>query len=255
MEKGIEIGTSTLKEVKEFFKFKIALLPWGAIEPHNYHLPYMTDCILAEEIAKHTSRLCKESGYNIGVLPPIYLGSQNPGQLNYNYCMHFSTETQKLVLLDIVKSLRYQGINKLIIINGHMGNCFKSIVRDLTLEFQDFQIFVVDWLNIPGKESIFENQEDHAGEIETSAMLYYRPELVHLADAGPGNCKKFNIDALNRDIAWTPRDWSKISVDSGTADPSKATVDKGKAYCDLVCKEIKSLILDLIHKPIYANKN
>lgn len=248
-----EIGKSNLKEVKKYFKYKIVLLPWGAIEPHNYHLPYLTDCILAESIAIETSKLCKEAGESyIGVLPPLYLGSQNPGQLENPYCIHFNTETQKLVLRDIIKSLGYQNICKLVIINGHMGNCFKSIVRDLTLEFNGFQIFVVDWLNFPKKETIFEIPEDHAGEIETSAMLYYHPELVVMKNAGTGNCKGFNIDALNRNIAWTPRDWSKISKDTGTADPRKATAEKGKAYCDYVCEEIKNLIIDLIKKPIYG---
>ena len=247
-----EIGKSNLKEVKENFKYKVALLPWGAIEPHNYHLPYMTDCILAESIAIETSRLCKEAGYSyIGVLPPLYLGSQNPGQLDYSYCIHFNTETQKLVLRDIVMSLESQNICKLVIINGHMGNCFKPIVRDLMLEFKNFQIFVINWLNIPGSPKIFEIPEDHAGEIETSAMLYYHPDLVCMENAGPGSCKGFNIDALNRGIAWTPRNWSKISKDTGTADPRNASAEKGKAYCDFVCEEIKNLVVDLIKKPVY----
>ena len=25
-------------------KYSLAILPWGATEPHNYHLPYLTDC-------------------------------------------------------------------------------------------------------------------------------------------------------------------------------------------------------------------
>ena len=252
MEKGIEIGTSTLKDVKKFFKYSVALLPWGAIEPHNYHLPYMTDCIIAEEIAKQTSALCKEAGYPIGVLPTLYLGSQNPGQVDNKYCIHFNSETQKAVLRDIIVSLRLQGrTNKLVIINGHMGNCFKPMIRDLMQEFPDFQIFLVNWMTIPGQEEIFETKDDHAGEVETSAMLYYHPELVHMNVAGSGDCKKFKIEELNKGIAWTPRDWSKISKDTGTADPSKATADKGKEYCDLICLNIKNLIISLINKPIY----
>ena len=82
-------------------------------------------------------------------------------------------------------------------------------------------------------------------------MLYYHPELVCMENAGPGNCKRFNIDALNRGIAWTPRNWSKISKDTGTADPRNASAEKGKAYCDFVCEEIKNLVVDLIKKPVY----
>jgi creatinine amidohydrolase len=38
-------------------KFEVAVLPWGATEAHNYHLPYGTDIIEAEEVAGEAARL------------------------------------------------------------------------------------------------------------------------------------------------------------------------------------------------------
>lgn len=157
----------------------VAVIPWGAIEPHNYHLPYLTDCILAQEIAlESVSKLDKNSKDRIAVLPYIYAGSQNPGQTGYPFCIHFNTETQKAILSDIIYGLYKQGIMKFVILNGHMGNCFKPIIRDLEQKYSSVKLIVVDWLNIPTlpHSDYFENKEDHAGEIETSAMLYYHTQ-------------------------------------------------------------------------------
>jgi len=226
----------------------VVVIPWGAIEPHNYHLPYLTDCILAREIAlKSVSKLDENSISKAVVFPYIYAGSQNPGQTKYPFCIHFNTETQKAILKDIIFGLHKQRVRKVVILNGHMGNCFKSIVRDLEQEF-DIIIVVIDWLDIPNlpQSDYFENKEDHAGEVETSAMLYFHPELVNMENAGDGNHGDFNIDGLKNKTGWTPRDWSRISKDTGVGDPRKATQEKGEVYIEKVTDEISKLIKDLI---------
>jgi len=40
----------TWKTVRDA-RYEVAVLPWGATEAHNLHLPYTTDNIQAEEIA------------------------------------------------------------------------------------------------------------------------------------------------------------------------------------------------------------
>lgn len=227
----------------------VAIIPWGAIEPHNYHLPYLTDCILAREIAlKSVSKLDENSINKVVVFPYIFAGSQNPGQTEYPFCIHFNTETQKAILKDIVSGLYNQGIVKIVVLNGHMGNCFKPIIRDLEQEFKDVVIIVIDWLNIPTlpHSDYFENMEDHAGEIETSAMLYFHPELVNMEHAGDGEHRDFTIEGLNNKTGWTPRNWLKISRDTGVGDPRKATREKGEVYIEKITDEISKLIKDLI---------
>ena len=69
--------------------YDVVILPWGSIEPHNYHLPYLTDCYLSYVIALDSANTAFEkAGINSMVLPPIYLGSQNPGQWNLSFCIH-----------------------------------------------------------------------------------------------------------------------------------------------------------------------
>ena len=46
MEKReIDLTVSCYGKVKGV-KYDVVILPWGATEPHNLHLPYLTDCIL-----------------------------------------------------------------------------------------------------------------------------------------------------------------------------------------------------------------
>ena len=131
----------------------------------------------------------------------------------------------------------------------------KPIARNYFLNFQS--LLIIDWLNIPTlpHSDYFENMEDHAGEIETSAMLYFHPELVDMNKAGSGDCRDFSIEGLKNKTGWTPRDWSQISSDTGVGDPRKATGEKGKAYLEKVTDEISKLIKDLIwNDNLYTKK-
>lgn len=226
--------------------YNIAILPWGAVEPHNYHLPYLTDCILTYEVASDAAELAYEEGVVSMVMSPVYFGSQNAGQWNKPFCIHTRSETQKAILLDIVTSLNVQGIKKLVVINGHGGNSFKPYVRDLQMMFTDFQIIVVDWWTVVSSEGYFEEKPDeHAGELETSVMLHYHPELVDMESAGDGAVKTVKIDALNKKIGWMPRDWDEVSEDTGIGNPKKSTADKGKLFAEAVVKKISKLLVDL----------
>ncbi len=244
---GIELGITPWKEVKQI-KPELVIIPWGATEPHNLHLPYLTDCILAKSIAIEAVRI---GGLGKAlVLPEIAMGSQNPGQLEYTGCIHYTQETQKHILSDMVVSLEGQDITKIIIINGHMGNCFKPIIRDLKQTHPQTDIILVDYLKIPElpHSKYFENTEDHAGEIETSLMMYLRPDLVKLSDCGPGLSKGFSMSTLRRKIGWAPRNWKYETSDTGIGDPGLSTVDKGRSYF----KDVTNLIAELVREFIIS---
>lgn len=251
---GIDLGISPYKEIKKYV-YSVAIIPWGATEPHNLHLPYLTDCILAKEVALEAAKQSRLG--KVLVLPEIAMGSQNPGQTDYTGCIHYTQETQKHILTDIVVSLEKQGITKIIIVNGHMGNCFKPIIRDLKQEYPETDIIVIDYLNIPElpHSKYFENEEDHAGEIETSLMMYLRPELVNLSDCGLGLSSGFSMSTLKRKVGWTPRDWSKETKDTGIGDPRLSTVEKGEHYFYDVTNLIHELIEEFIEFRPYEGED
>ena len=136
MDKELDLAVTCYGKVKPL-KYDLVLLPWGATEPHNLHLPYLTDCILSHDIALDAAKLAKTHyGIRCMVMPYVIAGSQNPGQRELDFCIHYRYETQKAILNDLVASLYAQGYRKMVIINGHGGNTFKSMIRDLSLDYR-----------------------------------------------------------------------------------------------------------------------
>lgn len=235
-------------------EYQLAILPWGATEPHNYHLPYLTDCILSHDVAADAARMAQEQyGINTMILPPVMMGSQNPGQRDLPFCIHYRYETQKAILTDIVSSLHHQGLRRLLIVNGHGGNTFKSMIRDLAVDYPDFLIAVSNWFATCNPAEYLDRPGDHADELETSVMMHFHPELVNLDEAGTGEFKPFAAKSLNDKTAWTPRNWLKVSKDTGVGDPSLSTAEKGKRVANAVCQKYVQLIRDLAADSIYLD--
>lgn len=225
--------------------YHLAILPWGSTEPHNTHLPYCTDMLCAQAVAFEAAEKASQNGVNAMVLPGIPLGSQNPGQVELPFCIHTSQRTQISVLEDIAASLKKQNINKLLILSGHGGNNFKGMIRDITINDPAFTITVCEWFNFIPRKGFFEEEfDDHAGEMETSVMMHYYPELVDLAKAGDGNASSFRIEGLNQKVAWAPRDWAKTTTDTGVGNPKKATAEKGRRYIEAAMEKIVKFVSD-----------
>lgn len=234
-------------------QYDIVVLPWGATEPHNYHLPYLTDCILSHAIAVDSAVKAHELyGLRCMVMPPITLGSQNPGQRDLPFCVHGRYETQKAILTDIVASLNEQGINKMVIINGHGGNNFKNMIRDLAVDYPNFLIATSEWFTVCPAKDCFEEVGDHADEVETSVMMHYHPELVNLEEAKEGRYTPFVSPTLQQKVAWIPRNWQRVSTDTGIGNPAKATAKKGEMFANAVSTKYAELLNGLVNGGLYA---
>ena len=252
MESKFNVPSAKWGEVKQKEQYHLAILPWGATEPHNYHLPYCTDVYTSQAIGLEVAAGAAEKGVNIMVLPGVPFGSQNPGQTDKPFCLHTSQAPQAAILRDIVRSLRHQGINKLLIINGHGGNSFKGMIRDMANDYPDFLICASDWFTFVPYAGIFEEKiDDHAGELETSVMLHYYPELVRMDLAGDGASKPFAIQGLREKVGWIPRNWSRVSEDTGIGNPHKASAEKGRLYVEKVVEKYIDFVVDLATKDLY----
>lgn len=252
MNKEIDLTVSSYGSVKGI-NYDVTILPWGATEPHNLHLPYLTDCMIPHDIAVDAAALVlKQSGIRCMVMPPVMFGSHNPGQKELPFCIHTRYSTQQAILEDIVSSLYVQGVRKLIILNGHGGNSFKGMIRDLAHCYPDFLIISAEWFTMVPSKDYFEAEiDDHAGESETSVMMYYHPALVNLNEAGSGDSVLFNIASLNEKIAWTPRHWNKSTMDTGVGNPKKATAEKGERYSKAVIQKLAKLLTEVATHNLY----
>jgi len=233
------------KQVKNQ-NYEVAILPWGATEPHNYHLPYGTDSLETAKIAEEAAEKAWQKGAKIMVLPAIPLGVQNPGQIDLPFCLHTKPSTQTLIFKDIVEALYHQGIRKLVLMNGHGGNDFKPMIREIQPQFPEMLISLVEWFKILNLSAYFEEDGDHAGEMETSVILHYFPHFVlPLEEAGDGNAKSSKLKGVLNKTAWIPRQWNKVSEDTGVGNPKKATAEKGKKYLDDVTTKIGDFFVEM----------
>ena len=253
MYSDFDVTTAKWGLVSRRERYDLAILPWGATEPHNGHLPYCTDMLASQAIAFDTAAGAAARGVHAMVLPGVPFGSQNPGQSDLPFCIHTTQATQTAILRDIVRSLKRQGISKLLIINGHGGNSFKGMIRDLAEEDASFVICSSEWYTfIPRSEYFGEKVDDHAGEQETSVMLHYYPDLVRMDLAGDGRSRGFAIRGLNEKVAWHPRNWRKISRDTGVGCPHGATAEKGRRYAEAVVAKYVDFVVDFATKDLYA---
>lgn len=225
--------------------YEIAVLPWGATEAHNYHLPYATDVIQCDYIAAEAARQAWAAGARVVVLPTVPFGV-NTGQLDIKLCINMNPSTQMAVLVDVVESLAGQGIRKLVILNGHGGNDFKPMIREMQGTHPGMFVSAANWYQLGDPGDIFDEVGDHAGEMETSNLMAIAPDLVlPLEEAGAGAERRFRLRGLRDGTAWAPRRWRRVTDDTGVGNPKLATAEKGRAYLDRVTGVIADYLVEL----------
>lgn len=225
--------------------YQLAILPWGATEAHNYHLPYGADILESEYIAAESAKLAWERGAKIIVLPAIPFGV-NTGQTDIKLVMNINPSTQFAILTDLIETLNRQGIYKFMILNSHGGNDFKQILRELGLKYPKMYLCNCNWYQSVDKKEYFENTGDHAEEMETSLLMYLCPQLVlPLSEAGLGHTKKHRIEYFRQGWAWAERKWTQVSEDTGVGNPKLASPEKGKKYFKAVTEKVADLFIQL----------
>ncbi|MFN4227770.1 MAG: creatininase family protein [Candidatus Ratteibacteria bacterium] len=236
----------TLKEVKDFGKIEVCVLPWGSCEPHNFHLPYGCDSLTVEKIAEISCRKANEKGGKVIVLPTIQIGV-NSNLFGFPMTLHFSPTTQLAIIKDIVYALENHKIYKLVIINGHGGNEFKGLIRELYGKTKVF-IFLIEWWNVRRDiaEKVLEDKTgEHGNEAETSWFMYLYPELVHLEWADDGSVNKSRFEEIEKGWVWITRPWHLLTKNSGYGNPKKANSEKGKKIVEGATDRIAEFLLKL----------
>jgi creatinine amidohydrolase len=225
-------------------KYEAAVLPWGATEAHNLHLPYATDTIQADRVAALAAERAWAAGARVVVLPAMPFGV-NTTQLDIPLCLNMNPSTQAAVLRDVTASLDGHGIHKLLILNAHGGNDFRQMIRELQPATRVF-LSTINWWSCVDTRAYIEEPGDHAGEAETSAMLHLAPELVRpLADAGDGHARAWRLRGIREGWAWAPRRWTEVTDDTGIGDPSRSTATKGEMYVSAAVERIAGYLIEL----------
>jgi creatinine amidohydrolase len=243
MSRPYILAETTWPQVRDT-QFEVAVLPWGATEAHNFHLPYATDNYETEYIAADAARRAWEGGVRVIVLPNVPFGV-NTGQLDIPLCLNMNPSTQAAVLSDIVSCVAAAGVKKLVILNGHGGNDFRQMLRELQPRTSVF-LCTANWYSCVDPKPFFTEPGDHAGELETSVMLVAAPALVRpLSEAGDGNARPFGVQGLRDGWAWAPRHWRSVTDDTGTGNPKAASRENGARFIEAVATRLGNFLIDL----------
>jgi creatinine amidohydrolase len=234
-------------------QYEVAVLPIGATEAHNRHLPEGMDWLHTTAVAREACRCAWEKYPRVILLPGIPYGV-DCNLMAFPLSIHVSQATLDAMVRDIIISLHRHGIKKVVLVNGHGGNDFVPLIRQIQSDMDTF-VFLCDWWKVGEDkyDDIFENPDDHAGELETSVAMALCPELVKPENAGNGKVKPFRFEALRNGWVRTSRDFAKINDHCAAGDPSKASPDKGRQYLDLVVSRLSDFLVDLAQTPVDEN--
>ena len=224
--------------------YRVAILPWGATEAHNFHLPYGTDTSLAVHVAAEAARHAWGQGVRCVVLPAQAYGV-NSGQMEVKLCMNMHPSTQLIVLDNIIEVLLKAGLRRLVILNAHGGNQFQPLIRELSVKYPQMLMACCNWWHAAKAGDYFQEPGDHAGELETACMQAIAPDLVlPLTEAGTGEERRFKIQGLREKWAWTPRRWVLITQDTGVGNPAAAKPENGARFLKDCATRIGNFLCD-----------
>ncbi len=231
-------------------RFEVAVLPLGATEPHNLHLPYGTDCFEAETVGEHICAAAHEHGAKVILLPTIPYGTET-NQMAFPLAMNLNPSTLLAVVRDLVDSLTHHGIHKIVLLNSHGGNDLKPVLRELYGR-DGAKLFLCNWYQVLADidRELFAERDDHAGEMETSFGLAFFPELVArrpdgALSADDGAKRPTRFEAVNRGWVSITRPWHLLTTNSGAGNPCAATAEKGDRLMKALVERLAPFLVEL----------
>lgn len=236
-------------------RYEVAVLPLGAIEPHNLHLPYGMDLFEGDLIGERVCEAAWQRGAKVMLLPTLPYGTQT-NQQRFPFAMNINPTTLGAVIADLVESLVRQGILKVLILNSHGGNEVKSILRELYGK-SPAKLFLCNWYQVFDDvyDEIFKERDDHAGEMETSLALAFWPDLVARNPDGTlaadeGRKAPCRFEAVNQGWVSITRPWHLLTTNAGAGNPHAATADKGRRVVELLVERLARFLVELSAAPL-----
>jgi creatinine amidohydrolase len=231
------ISTATTAD-EETRAARLAVLPVGSFEQHGAHLPLATDTIVACAIARAVA-----DAHDLLLLPPVTV-SCSQEHVGWPGSVSIRSVTLAAIITDVADSLRNAGVSQLVVVNGHGGNyVLSNVVQEANVGQRRMALYPGrhDWDTARRAAGLASSSHDdmHAGEIETSLLLYLSPELVRDGYR--------NVDHV-ADRPYLLMVGMRGYTTSGViGQPSLASAEKGKAVLDSLTASFAETLQVLLH--------
>ena len=231
----------------------IAVLPVAAIEQHGPHLPVSTDTAIMEGMLE-TVISCLPADLDIRILPVQAVGKSNehievPGTLTLPPATLINAWTE------LGLSVGRAGVKKIVVVNSHGGNeeIMGIVTRELRMREKMLAV-KTSWQRFGRPAGMYTDLEDrqgiHGGDVETSLMLHFRPDLVDL-----GKAQNFvsNVSRAEKEFALLrqtgPHAFSWLAADLNpngvVGDAYIATAEKGRLTAEFQADGFITLLKDM----------
>ena len=230
----------------------IAVLPIAAVEQHGPHLPISTDTEIANGMVRETLKVLPSERTAL-FLPVQAVGKSNehirsPGTLTY------TAETAVRAWCEIGESVHRAGVRKLVMVNSHGGNVdvISIVARELRVRLGMLAV-ACQWSRFGSPPGLYTDQENavgiHGGDMETSMMLHFRPDLVDMSKAKnfePTTVEISKSFDLLRPTGFTAFGWiaQDLHKDGAAGDASRATSEKGRQTAEFRAQAFVRLLAD-----------
>jgi creatinine amidohydrolase len=236
----------------------IAVLPVAAVEQHGPHLPVGVDAMIGEGYLERAEELVPDD------LPAVFLPVQTIGKSNEHSAfagtLSISAETAIRAWTEIGASVARAGLRKIVLMTSHGGNTsvIDIVARELRVDHGMLAV-TASWHRLGYPADLFSAEElrhgIHAGEIETSLMQAFRPDLVRMDRAEDFRSATY---AMEQDYAFlragSPAGFGWMTQDlhpSGAiGDAKAATVEAGEAAADFGARAFIDLLRDVDRFPM-----